>query len=50
MLLMILAASAILSLLVMRIATSPPFPLLACLFSSWAERCRNGPELGDAIS
>lgn len=45
MLLMILAASALCSLLLLRIASSPPFPLLALLFGAWAERCRNGPDL-----
>jgi hypothetical protein len=47
MLLMILALAALLLVFVLRIAASPPFPLLACLFAGWADRCRNGPELMD---
>ena len=36
---------ALLAFLVLRIAASPPFPLIACLFAGWADRCRGGPEL-----
>lgn len=45
MLLMILAASALCTLFAMRIASSPPFPLIALLFGAWADRCHNGPDL-----
>lgn len=45
MLLMILAASVLCTLFVLRIASSPPFPLIAHLFGAWADRCHNGPDL-----
>lgn len=45
MLLWLLAIAALSALLGMRIATSPPFPLLGRLFASWADRCLNGPGL-----
>lgn len=45
MLLWILVAATLLALLGMKIATSPPFALLGCLFANWADRCRHGPEL-----
>lgn len=45
MLLSLLVATALLLILGARIAASPPFALLACLFSTWADRCHNGPEL-----
>jgi hypothetical protein len=41
----ILVAAILATLLGMRIAALPPFALIRCLFSSWAERCRHGPEL-----
>jgi len=43
--LLVLAVSALLALVVSRIAASPPFLLLSCLFGSWADRCRNNGEL-----
>lgn len=45
MLLWILVLATLLALLCMRIATSPPFALLGCIFEAWANRCRFGPEL-----
>ena len=45
MLLWILVVATLLELLGMRIAASPPFALLGCIFESWANRCRFGPEL-----
>jgi hypothetical protein len=45
MLLWILVIATLLALLGMRIAASPPFAMLGPLFSSWADRCRFGPEL-----
>ena len=45
MLLWILVAATLLALLGMKIAASPTFTLLGCLFANWADRCRNGPEL-----
>ena len=45
MLLWILVIAALLLLLGMKIATSPPFAVIGLLFSSWADRCRHGPEL-----
>ena len=44
-LLWILIAATLVALLGMRIASSPPFALIGCLFASWADRCANGPEL-----
>ena len=41
MLLWILVAVALLLMLAVRIASSPPFALLGCFFASWAERCRS---------
>jgi hypothetical protein len=32
-------------LLGMRIADSPLFTVIGCLFAVWAERCANGPEV-----
>lgn len=40
-----LAVTALFACFLLRIAASPPFRLLACLFAAWAERCRNGPDL-----
>ena len=45
MFLWILVAATLVALLGMRIASSPPFALIGCLFASWADRCTNGPEL-----
>ena len=45
MLLVILAASVLCMLFLLRIASSPPFPLIARLFGAWADRCHNGPDL-----
>lgn len=45
MLLWILVVATLLALLGMRIAASPPFALIGCLFASWADRCAHGPEL-----
>ena len=45
MLLWILVTATLLALVGMRIAASPPFALIGCLFASWAGRCANGPEL-----
>lgn len=45
MLLSLLVTAALLLILGARIAASPPFVLLGCLFSGWADRCQNGPEL-----
>ena len=45
MLLWILVAATLLALLGMRIAASPPFAVLGCLFAAWADRYRHGPEL-----
>lgn len=45
MLLWILVVATLLALLGVRIAASPLFTLLGCLFSNWADRCRHGPEL-----
>ena len=42
MLLWILVAATLVALLGMRIASSPPFALIGCLFASWADRCANG--------
>ena len=41
----ILVTATLLALVGIRIASSPPFALIGCLFASWAERCANGPEL-----
>ena len=40
MLLYVLIAVAVLLMLAVRIAASPPFALLGCFFTTWAERCR----------
>ena len=40
-----LVAATLLALLGMRIAASPPFAVIGCLFAGWADRCTNGPEL-----
>jgi hypothetical protein len=45
MLLWILIMATLAALLGMRIAASPPFALLGCVFGAWADRCRHGPEL-----
>ena len=45
MLLWILVMAALLALLGMRIAASPLFAVIGCLFAVWADRCANGPEL-----
>ena len=45
MLLWILVIAALLALLGMRIAASPPFAFLSCMFSVWAERHSRGSEL-----
>ena len=45
MLLWFLVAVALLALLGMRIAASPPFAILGCLFSAWAERYSHDGEL-----
>lgn len=45
MLLWMLVAATLLALLIMRIAASPPFAVLGRLFTAWADRCANGPEL-----
>ena len=39
-LLSIVGFLALLAYLAVRIATSPPFQLLFCLFAGWADRCR----------
>jgi hypothetical protein len=36
---------ALLLLFLSRIAASPPFPIISGLFTSWADRCHNGPDL-----
>jgi hypothetical protein len=41
MLLYLLIAAAVLLMLAVRIAASPPFALLGCFLASWAERCRS---------
>jgi len=46
MLLIFLVAAALLLLLAVRIASSPPFALLGRFFASWAERCHSGGEAG----
>jgi hypothetical protein len=43
MLLWFLVAAAMLLILGVRIAASPPFALLGLFFSSWADRCRESP-------
>ena len=45
MLIWILVVAILLALLAMRIAASPPFALIRCLFASWADRCRFGRDL-----
>jgi hypothetical protein len=40
MFLLLLGLLALLALVGLRIAASPPFPLLFCLFAGWADRCR----------
>ena len=45
MLFWILIGAILLALLGMRIAASPPFALLGCLFANWADRYRHGPEI-----
>ena len=44
MLLCILVAAALLLLLAVRMASTPPFALLGHFFSSWADRCQNGAD------
>lgn len=45
MLLLVLTVTVLFASICVRIASSPPFPLLFALFGNWADRCRHGAEV-----